>query len=489
MKAVYWKASLGIALLAGCGDAGYGAELSAVYYPGTDEYSEWEENDFIDAREENTSTFSVDVDTASYTIMRRDIQGGILPAPESVRPEEYINYFDYDYVEPTGEHPFSINLEAAPSLFGATRDEAEPTERTLLRIGLRGKHIDLEDLKPTNLVFLVDTSGSMKGEKLRLVEYALHTLHDHLRPDDTVGIVTYAGKEKVLLEPTPASKKARVRRAINNLTGLAGGSTNGEAGIVKAYEMLESVRIEGGNNRVVILTDGDFNVGKSGDELVDFVTQYREKHMSLTAVGVGLGNYKDNHMEGIAQNANGNYFYLDSESEADRIFGRDLASTIEVIAADVKIQVEFNQEVVSRYRLIGYENRLLENEDFEDDKKDAGEIGPDHRVTAYYELELAEEAPQDQMLAEVRLRYKSQYGVDSVEFGQDLKVSNVHPAFDEASKDFQLGAAVAEFAELLRVSKHSAGDGYEEVANIASAASDAPDVKELVELVEQASKL
>ncbi len=484
-------AVLGIAATLGlgaCGGYSMGAEDGGVYYPGTEEYVEWTENTFVDASVENTSTFSIDVDTASYTQVRNDLENGIKPPPQSVRPEEFANYFDYEYVEPSGEHPFSINLEAAPSEFGAIPGEVEGEERPrhLLRVGLRGKHIDKADMKDTNLVFLVDTSGSMKGEKLKLVEYALHTLTDNLRETDTIGIVTYAGKERVLLEPTELKREGRIRRRINRLTGLGGGSTNGEAGIVKAMEMLLQVAEEGANNRVVILTDGDFNVGKSGDQLVDYVKSFRDEHLSLTAIGVGNGNFKDATMENLAKEANGNYFYLDSEAEADRVFGRDVASTLEVIASDVKIQVEFDDTVVERYRLIGYENRVLDNRDFENDAKDAGEIGPDHRVTAFYEVELAEDASADAALAQVRLRYKKQFGEDSIELTQDLKMKNVRATFDEASVDFRLGAAVVEFAEILRESQHTTGANLDRIEEIAGEAIAIEDVDEFIELVDAA---
>lgn len=473
-----------VVLVAACGADGMGAAEYATYYPGTEKFSEWEENQFIDASQQDTSTFSVDVDKASYTVMRSSIDAGELPPPDSVRPEEYINYFDYDYPEPDGEHPFSINLEAAPSRFGAAPDDEHEMNRRLLRVGLRGKHVDISEMRETNLIFLVDTSGSMKGEKIKMVQHGLRTLVDHLRPEDTVGIVTYAGSDKTLLEPTAIGSKRQVNNGIDKLR-RTGGSTNASAGIVTAYELLERVADDGGNNRVIILTDGDFNVGMMGDELIDYVSTYRDRHMSLTAVGVGRGNLNDYTMEGLAQNANGNYFYFDSDAEAERVFGRDLVRNIEVIAADVKIQVEFNEDVVGRYRLIGYENRVLANEDFDDDTKDAGEIGPDHRVTAFYELELLEDVPDDELLAEVRLRYKSQYGDESTEFGQDLKVANLRSSFAEASDDFRFGAAVAEYAEILRNSQYSEGRRFDEVGEIAANAGDSTrgDVMEFLQLI------
>ena len=357
-------------VLSACGDSGDPSYSGAEYYPqqpstAGERYDEVVENDYIDASEEATSTFSIDVDTASYTLMRRDVEEGRLPAKEGVRPEEYINYFDYPYAQPEGEDPFSIHLEVAPSRFGEGKH--------LMRVGLQGKALTVEDLKPTNLVFLIDVSGSMQSEqKLPLVKRSLYTLIDHLRPSDTIGIVVYAGEDRVVLTPTEVRDESKIKQAIESLS--SGGSTNADAGIVRAYQLAEQARIEGGNNRVVILTDGDFNVGRRGEELIDLIEQYRDKEISLTCMGYGRGNYNDYHMENLSNKGNGNYFYVDSLQEAERVFGSELAGTLEVIAADVKIQVEFNQEAVKSYRLVGYENRVLDNEDFDDDAKDAGEI-------------------------------------------------------------------------------------------------------------------
>lgn len=447
-----------------------------------EQYAEVVENDYIDTSAENTSTFSIDVDTASYTLMRRDLNDDRLPQKEGVRPEEYINYFDYRYAEPSGDDPFSINLEVAPSRFGA--------DRHLMRVGLKGKELHVEDIKPTNLVFLIDVSGSMQSEeKLPLVKKSLYTLIDHLRPSDTVGIVVYAGDDRVVLKPTEVRDRKAITRAIENLDG--GGSTNAEAGIVRAYQLAEAAKIEGGNNRVVLLTDGDFNVGRSGDELIALIDQYRAKEISLTCMGYGLGNYNDYNMEGLSNRGNGNYFYVDSLQEAERVFGSELASTLEVIAADVKIQVEFNAEAVKSYRLIGYENRLLENEDFEDDAKDAGEIGPGHTVTAYYELELMPEADEQAVLSEVRLRYKSQYGQESQLLTRTIKRAAMQGEFAAASSDFRFGAAVAEFSEILRQSKHVAEPDLAAVASEARAAAPSPDAKqaELFTLIDKAQTL
>jgi Ca-activated chloride channel family protein len=448
-------------------------------YQQGENYEEWVENDFVDTSTENTSTFSIDVDNASYTLMRRDLRNGVLPAEEGVRPEEYINFFSYDYVQPAGDDPFSVNMEIAPSNFGET-------DQKLLRIGLQGKDIAVEDLKPTNLVFLIDVSGSMTSRnKLPMVKESLYTLLDHLRPTDTVGIVVYAGRDGVVLDPTEVQNRQQIQTAIESLG--SGGSTNGEAGIVSAYQMAEQAKIEGGNNRVIILTDGDFNVGKTGDDLVQLVRDYRDKHISLTSVGYGLGNYNDATMEALARDGNGNYFYVDSEQEAQRIFGSALASTLEVIASDVKIQVEFDSDTVARYRLVGYENRVMDNEDFDDDTKDAGEIGPGHSVTALYELELTSNASTStNFLATVRMRYKAQYGEASQLLERGVKVSQMADTFADASDSFRFAAAVAEFAEILRGSKHSEDERYDDVRTIATGAAPSEDAQkqEFIDLVD-----
>ncbi len=493
-----WMAA---ALLAGCGGLGDMSSGDAMYAPSGsyantgapnnpadyqqgENYKHWEENDFIDTSTENTSTFSIDVDNASYTLMRRDVLDGGLPVADSVRPEEYINFFDYDYAQPQGDDPFSINMEIAPSKFGEN-------DQKLLRIGLKGKHIPLDALKPTNLVFLIDVSGSMQSpNKLPMVKQSLYTLLDHLRPSDTVGIVVYAGADGIVLPPTEVQNRQRLHQAIEHLS--AGGSTNGEAGIVTAYKMAEQAKIDGGNNRVIILTDGDFNVGKTGDQLVQLVRDYRDKHISLTCVGYGRGNYNDATMEALARDGNGNYFYVDNEQEADRIFGSALASTLEVIASDVKIQVEFDPDTVSRYRLIGYENRVMDNQDFDNDAKDAGEIGPDHTVTALYELDLADGADtSSNYLATVRLRYKAQYGVDSKLLERGIKASQIEGSFEQASPSFRFAAAVAEYAEILRESKHSAGARFDDVEQIARQAAPAGDdqKQQFVDLVDIAKGL
>ncbi|MBA2664439.1 MAG: von Willebrand factor type A domain-containing protein [Bradymonadaceae bacterium] len=443
------------------------------------------ENEFIETSVENTSTFSVDVNTASYTIMRSELNRGRLPGADSVRTEEYINFFRYQYPEPI-DQPFSVNMEIAPSYFGAA-DSA----RHLMRIGVKGRDVSLAEMLPSNLVFLVDVSGSMSSSnRLPLAKQALLLMLEHLRDDDTVAIQTYASGSTTVLTPTPVRERAKIAAAITGL--VAEGATHAEGGIVQAYNLAEQAKIEGGNNRVIILTDGDFNVGKTGEALVDLVRDYRDRHISLTCVGFGHGNYNDQTMEALARDGNGNYFYIDTLAEAKRIFGTHLPSTIEVIAADVKLQVEFFSESVLRYRLIGYEKRLLANSDFENDAKDAGEVGPGHTVTAFYEIELTEGATEEQpFLAEVRVRHKSQYGADSIESSHGIKMSQVRDSFDDASEGFRFAAAVTEFASILRQSKFSEGARFDEVRTIAAAAAyaDNAEQQEFLELVEKAKAL
>ncbi|MGA9523829.1 MAG: von Willebrand factor type A domain-containing protein [Myxococcaceae bacterium] len=424
---------------------------------------------FIDTRVENTSTFGADVDTGSYTLTRRHLMEGTLPDPTSVRTEEFINYFKYGYPEPAaGDGPFSVALEGAPSPFG--------NGLQLLRIGLKAREVPVEQRLPVNLVFLIDVSGSMHGsDRLGLVKYALGHLVRKLQPSDTLGIVVYAGEDAVLLEPTAVEDKARVLDAIEQLG--AGGSTAGEAGIRRAYELAEQARRADGVNRVVLCTDGDFNVGATGNELVSIIESFRDKGIFLTTLGFGMGNYQDGTLEQLADHGNGNYAYIDSPNEALRVLGENLVGTLQVVAKDVKVQVAFNAEAVARYRLIGYENRRLANEDFANDAVDSGDIGAGHYVTALYEVELRE-GNVDANLADVRLRYKEPEGDTSTEFTRALERAAVAGTFDTASADLRYAAAVAEFAEILALSPFSEGARFDDVAAIAQGVS--PEFPELV---------
>lgn len=419
-------------------------------------------NEFIDTAEDNLATFSIDVDTASYTLMRRMVLDGSLPSPAQVRTEEYINFFKYDYPtpQPGSVEPFSINLEAAPSRFGE--------DLHLLRVGIKGLEIPAEERAPTNLVFLVDVSGSMSSSnKLGLVKFALQTLTNSLRPEDTLSIVTYAGADRVVLEPTPVGDRAAVLQAIEDL--IAGGGTNGAAGIDTAYELAEGAFIEGGVNRVVLCTDGDFNVGITDEPLVQLVESWRDRDITLSVLGFGAG-FNDSFLEELTNRGNGNYAFIDSRNEALRVLGDNLVGTLQVIAKDVKIQIALNAETVTRYRLIGYENRVLNDEDFDNDAIDAGEIGSGHSVTAYLEVELVEGVtPGDEagLLAEVQVRHKKPDQDVSELSSEVLQIADMRDDFGAATADFRFAAAVAEFAEILRHSPHSEGDDFDGVYDTA----------------------
>ena len=344
----------------------------------TESYAHIADNPFLDARSHALSTFSIDVDRASYSNVRRFLAQGQLPPKDAVRIEELVNYFPYEYRAPRGREPFAVHTEVAPAPWNRAH--------RLVRVGLQGRVVDAERLPPSNFVFLVDVSGSMQSpDKLPLVRQSLLLLVDELRPEDRVAIVVYAGAAGLVLPSTPGSRKARIREAIDALQ--AGGSTAGGAGIRLAYDVAREHHVRGGNNRVILATDGDFNVGPSSDaELVRLIEQKREQGTFLTVLGYGTGNLKDSKMEQLADKGNGNYAYVDGLLEARKVLVREMGGTLHTIAKDVKVQVEFNPARVQSYRLIGYENRALRNEDFADDRKDAGELGAGHSVTALYEV-------------------------------------------------------------------------------------------------------
>ncbi|MEO1253256.1 MAG: von Willebrand factor type A domain-containing protein [Bacteroidota bacterium] len=344
----------------------------------TEEYATIHENGFKKVLDHALSTFSIDVDAASYSNMRRYIQNGQLPPKDAVRIEEMINYFNYEYKNPTGQDPFSINTEVAAAPWNE--------KHLIAQIGLQGKKIDLNDLPASNIVFLLDVSGSMSSpNKLPLLKSAFKLLVNELRPQDKASIVVYAGAAGLVLPPTDGNSKDKIMEALDNLQ--AGGSTAGGAGIKLAYKIAKENFVEGGNNRVVLATDGDFNVGASSNaEMERLIEEKRKGDVFLTVLGFGMGNYKDSKMETLADKGNGNYAYIDTMKEAKKVLVNEFGGTMFTIAKDVKIQVEFNPAVVQAYRLIGYENRLLNDEDFNDDKKDAGELGSGHTVTALYEI-------------------------------------------------------------------------------------------------------
>ncbi|MGB2760652.1 MAG: von Willebrand factor type A domain-containing protein [Maribacter stanieri] len=421
-------------------------------------YARITENQFQNVDINPLSTFSIDVDKAAYSNVRRFINNGKEVPVDAVKIEEMINYFDYDYPQPINEHPFSVNTDVAQTPWNV--------DTKLVRIGLQGKEYLNEELPASNLTFLIDVSGSMSGDnKLPLLKSAFKLLVNQLREKDRVSIVVYAGAAGVVLEPTSGNNKEKIMSALNNLE--AGGSTAGGAGIQLAYKLAEKHFKKTGNNRVILATDGDFNVGLSSDkDMEDLIVEKRESGVFLSVLGFGMGNYKDSKLETLADKGNGNHGYIDTMQEAQKLFGKEFGGTLFTIAKDVKLQVEFNPAKVKSYRLIGYENRLLADEDFIDDTKDAGELGSGHKVTALYEiveagvasdyvkethdLRYTEVVSGDKFSDElftVKFRYKKPEGNKSIEL---VHVQNSNT--QEMSKDFQFSAAVALFGQQLRKS-------------------------------------
>lgn len=430
----------------------------ADYRRDRDQYQPFDSHSIRRAAEHPVSTFSIDVDTASYANVRRMLQGGRLPPRDAVRVEEMINYFRYDYPVPeAGDEPFSVSVEQAVTPWN---------ERSrLLQIGIRGFQPPPEDVPPANLVFLIDVSGSMAPpDRLPLVINGLKLLTAQLGPEDRVAIVVYAGQTGIVLESTPGSETARINAALDRLR--AAGATNGGDGIRQAYALARQGYIEGGINRVILATDGDFNVGTASFEaLLDLVREQRASGVSLTTLGVGRGNYNDRLMDQLAAVGNGNSAYIDTLAEARKVLVEERHATLMTIASDVKIQVEFNPAVVAEYRLIGYENRLLQREDFNNDQVDAGDIGANHTVTALYEVTLVGSggervdplryggsepitvpARADE-LAFVRLRYKAPEAEDSRLIETPVRVDRLET---DASDDLAFAAAVAAFGQHLR---------------------------------------
>lgn len=468
-----------------------------------EEYSTIVENPFLSAKQNPLSTFSIDVDEAAYSNVRRYIRSGSLPPKDAVRIEEMINYFDYKYAQPTGEDPFAVYTEISSCPWN--------TKHRLVHIGLQGKSIAKEDLPPGNLVFLIDVSGSMNAaNKLPLVKTALKMLTTQLRPQDHVAIVVYAGNAGLVLPSTPGDNKAAINDAIDNLE--AGGSTAGGDGIKLAYKIAKQHFLQQGNNRIILATDGDFNVGVSSeDELAALVEQERKSGVFLTVLGFGMGNYKDNKMQQLADKGNGNNAYIDDAGEARKVLVHEFGSTMFTIAKDVKLQIEFNPAVAKAYRLIGYENRMLAKEDFNNDKKDAGELGAGHTVTALYEIIPAVEENTTTQLVD-DLKYQKQEAVTGDDFTTEImtiklrykqptgNVSKLitHPVNDDhvnitqTTDNFRFSAAVAEFGLLLRQSKYKQNAGFNQVIGLAKNAIGTDDDgyrAEFIQLVKTAATL
>ena len=487
-----------------------GIMASPYPYPGsyehnfnTEDYDHITENGFKRVADDPLSTFSIDVDAASYSNVRRFLQNNQLPPAGAVRTEEMINYFTYEYPQPSGEDPFSINTELSDCPWNP--------ENKLLLIGLQGKKISTDQLPPSNLVFLIDVSGSMMpANKLPLVKSSMKMLTDQLRSNDRISIVVYAGSAGLRLPATSGNEKMKIKKAIDALE--AGGSTAGGEGIKLAYTIAQQNFMEEGNNRIILCTDGDFNVGVSSDDaLVRLIEKEREKGIFLTVLGYGMGNYKDNKMQKLADKGNGNHAYIDGLSEAKKVLVNEFGGTLFTIAKDVKLQVEFNPEVVAGYRLIGYENRLLNKEDFNDYKKDAGELGSGHTVTALYEIIPAgiksaflkdvdplkyqhkkttnKPASGDEAVT-IKFRYKTREGYTSKLMVHTVK--NHSKPLNTVSGNFRFATSVAEFAMLLRDSEFKENSSFKnvlEMANLAGGEDEEGYRKEFIGLVKKAAAL
>lgn len=467
----------------------------------TEEYNSLVENIFQEAKSNPLTTFSIDVDRAGYSNVRRMLNAGTMPPKDAIRIEEMVNYFDYDYPQPVRNEPVTINTELSDSPWNKGLK--------LLQIGIQAQKVSTENLPASNLVFLIDVSGSMGSpEKLPLVKQALYLLTDQLRPQDKVSIVVYAGAAGLVLSPT--SDKGKIKDALENLQ--AGGSTAGGEGIKLAYKIATENLIKGGNNRVILASDGDFNVGVSSEaELKALIEEKRNSGVFLSVLGFGMGNYKDNKMETLADKGNGNYAYIDNLQEAQKVFVHEFGGTMFTVAKDVKLQLEFNPKFVKAYRLIGYENRMLRNEDFNDDKKDAGEMGSGHTVTALYEIvpvgvesaylknidslkyqtenSLSAAAKSNEVLT-VKLRYKSPD--ENKSKLMEKVITDQQTSFDKTSENFRFAVAVAEFGLILRQSEFKGMANYEQVIDLAKNAKGSDEEgyrAEFIKLVKTAKML
>jgi Ca-activated chloride channel homolog len=471
--------SIGVSRRAAAPTTGIAYEREEYQQPqwNTEEYDGIEENIFRESLKNPLSTFSIDVDAASYSNIRRFINNGQRPPKDAVRIEELVNYFDYDYTQPKEDHPFAIHTEISTAPWNV--------RHKLVHIGLQGKNIPTEKLPASNLVFLIDVSGSMdEPNKLPLLKSSFKMLVEQMRPQDHVAIVVYAGAAGLVLEPTSGSEKRKILDALDQLQ--AGGSTAGGAGINLAYAVAKEHFKAGGNNRVILATDGDFNIGESSNAAMErLIEEKRKAGVFLTVLGFGMGNYKDSKMETLADKGNGNYSYIDNITEARKVLVNEFGGTLFTIAKDVKLQIEFNPAKVKAYRLIGYENRVLKNEDFNNDKKDAGDLGSGHTVTALYEIipvgvdseffkiddlkyqttKLDPNAEKSKELMTIKFRYKKP--------NEDVSKLIVHPLVDsnvalsKTSDNFRWSASVAAFGMLLRDSEYIKNFGYDNVVELA----------------------
>jgi len=449
----------------------------------TEQYKNYGVNPMVVTSKDRFSTFAIDVDTASYAIARRKILAGTLPPSASVRVEEWVNYFKYNYAGPTDKKPFAVHMDGAPSPF--------TNGNHLVRVGVQAKKLSKSERKKANLVFLVDVSGSMRSaDKLGMAKRALRILVNNLNDGDTVSLVTYAGSTRLVLPPTSVEHKAQIFNALQDLT--AGGGTGMASGIKLAYQQAAKTIAQNSVSRVIVLSDGDANIGRVGHkDILTMIKAQVDKGVALTTIGLGMGNYKDSRMEQLANKGNGNYYYIDTLSQAKRVFQEQLGGTLQVVAKDVKIQVEFDPRYVSKYRLIGYENRKVADRDFRNDKVDAGEIGAGHSVTAVYEVELNKNVDKHTgKLGTVRIRAKKPDWTKAVETAYPLLERDLARSFDSASKDFRFATAVMAMAEILRKSPHAKSWELDKVAQIAKAASDGSAERlELMKLIEKTKPL
>lgn len=439
----------------------------------TEKYQKNEVNPVHRVADDAISTFSIDVDTGSYTNTRRYLNDGRLPPVDAIRAEEMINYFDYQYPQPNSVHPFSVTTE--------TVDSPWKERAKLIKIGIQAKDLSTKQLPPANLVFLVDVSGSMNADdKLPLVKQTLRILTEQLRSQDKVTIITYASGEKLVLEPTSGEQKDKILRVINQLQ--AGGATAGEQAIQLAYKEAEKAFVKNGINRILLATDGDFNVGITDFNILKgMVAEKRKSGISLTTLGYGTGNYNEELMEQIADAGDGNYSYIDNKNEAKKVVQRQLSSTLATVAQDVKIQVEFNPATVKEYRLVGYENRMLKQEDFNNDKVDAGDIGAGHNVTAIYEIipvgqqgwlndsryqaPIKSDTAKKSEYAFVNLRYKLPNQEKSILLSQAVNVKSKTLA--QANNDTRFAIAVASYAQQLKGGQYNGAMGWDQIIQLA----------------------
>ena len=443
-------------------------------------FEDYGRNPWVDASKDHLSTFAADVDTASYTLARRMLNEGTLPPKAAIRVEEFVNYFSYSFPNPPGDSPFAVLMEAAPSPLSPGRH--------ILRVGVATKAKSAQERKPASLVFLVDVSGSMSGpDRIELAKKSLRILTANLIEGDTVSLVTYAGSTRVVLEPT--ADKAKILSALDDLQ--SGGSTGMASGIDLAYQQAAKGLRPGHISRVIILSDGDANVGAhTHEEILKIIAGRVKEGVTLSTIGFGLGNYKDATMEQLANKGNGNNFYVDSIDAAKKVFQEQLGSTLEVVAKDTKFQVDFDPKMVARYRLVGYENRDIADDSFRDDKVDAGEIGAGHQVTAMYEVELTTEGMQSNApLGGVRIRHKAPTGEKATEAAFPM-IGGVAASFANSSADFRFAFATAAFADVLRGSTDSEHWSLADIRDMAKrAAGESKDRREMVSLIEKTMSL